>query len=81
MKITQITRSAIHIDCDEKSLTLMGEALQRVPGEPDFIIYSNTLQYWDPPFSNVRIDDETKRALLDEVTKILAERNIACRIE
>jgi hypothetical protein len=80
MTITRIARSGVQIEYEGKLVTVPGEMLQRVPGSPDFVIYSKMMKQWDSP-SSAEIDVDTKRLILEGVCELLAARNITCAIE
>lgn len=63
------TSSYILVDIDEKTVKIQGEML--VNG---FVAYADTIQYWQPPHDDERIDESTKQHIIDKVS---AQRNEA----
>ncbi len=62
--ILKISRGYIVDSYRGKKVTIEGEAY--LPGyeSPDFVVYSELIQNWDPPDNDVQIDDEMKNKLL-----------------
>jgi len=49
MDLTEISRGHLRIKKGVKSVTVYGEALLRGYGSPDFVVYQNSIEKWDPP--------------------------------
>lgn len=64
MKITG-TRSALIIDTEGKTLIIKGE----LTVAPAFYADSDTIGYWEPPYDDIKISDEEKLRIIDEVKK------------
>lgn len=43
----RLTRSTLHLEVGGRAVTLQGEALLPGKGNPEFIVYANTLERWD----------------------------------
>ena len=81
MTITEITRGHIRLKVGDKSATLYGEALLPGYGSPDFVIYSNSMESWDPPNHDELISQSEKAELLSVVESELSERGYKVEIE
>ncbi len=80
--ITNITRGQIFVEFGGRHVTIEGEALlPGPPGSHSYVVYSNSIKYWDPPFEGELIDDETREHILRLVREEMLKRNMAIRIE
>lgn len=52
---------------NNKVVTIMGEALLPDKDLPEYVVYSNLIQNWDPPHDNESIDHHLK----DQIIAIL----------
>ena len=80
-KIIEMTPSHIRLRFEDKSVTIEGEAYARGYGNPDFVVYKNSIQRWDPPFDGVLIDEDTKDKILAELTAEMSKEKITIEIE
>jgi hypothetical protein len=79
--ITEITRSHIRVQVGDKALTIEGEGFARGYGSPDFVIYRNSIQRWDPPFDDMLIDEQTKDKMLCELKEEMSVKGMTIEIE
>lgn len=43
----RLTRSTLHTEVDGRPVTVQGEALLPGHGSPEFVVYANSIQFWD----------------------------------
>ncbi len=79
--ITEITRSHVRLQIRDKSVTVQGEGYARGYGSPDFILYQNSIQRWDPPHESQKIDERTKDEILAQIKLEMEGRGMAIEIE
>ncbi|MBU1168228.1 MAG: hypothetical protein KKD44_01550 [Proteobacteria bacterium] len=79
--IKNITRGHIEFEYEGKSITIYGEALLPGYGSPDFVIYSNMLNTWDPPYEKDNIDKEEKSKILSSVVTEMKKKGMTVEIE
>lgn len=79
--IIEITRSHIKMKFGEKTVTIEGEAYLRGHGSPDFVAYSNSIDYWDPPHDNERVDDQEKSMILENLKIEMDKKKMTLEIE
>ncbi|MDP9033560.1 MAG: Imm74 family immunity protein [Myxococcota bacterium] len=79
--IKNITRGYVDIEIDGKLARIGGEAYHRGYGSPDFVLYANSLERWEPPHNTVRLDDAARDAILNRAAKEMRERGMTVEIE
>lgn len=79
--ILEISRGYIVYRYREKTVTIEGEAYLPGYGSPDFVVYSELIQNWDPLDDQVRIDDDTKKEILLDLEKEMKGREMTVEIE
>jgi hypothetical protein len=80
--IISVTRAQIVFGFDGKIGVVEGEAYLRGHGTPDFIVYANTLQKWNPPHEAELLDDDMRRRTLDAlVAAMSSERKMTVEVE
>jgi Immunity protein 74 len=54
--------------------TFFGEMMAvSLPGSPDFILYPNEFERWDPPFDNAVVDEATRDVMFNQVVSEFAK--------
>ena len=71
LRIVDSKPYCITIAVGPKTMRVGCEAFQRGSGSPDFVIYKNTIENWDPPFDIEVIDDAMRHRIVDELTKVM----------
>jgi hypothetical protein len=71
MKITG-TRSTLIVETEGKILIIKGE-LTVIPA---FYADSDSIEYWEPPFDNIKISEEEKLRIIEEVKKYNENREV-----
>jgi hypothetical protein len=79
--ITEITRGHIRLQFGNRVVTVQGEGYARGYGAPDFVVYKNSIQRWDPPYDNTLLDEDTKDQILAVVTAEMAKKGMTIEIE
>lgn len=64
MKITG-TRNTLIIETEGKKLIIKGE----LTVTPAFYADSDSIEYWEPPYDNIKISEEDKLRIIEEVKK------------
>jgi Immunity protein 74 len=62
-------------------VTVEGEGYARGYGSPDFVIYKNSIQRWDPPFDEVPIDECTKDRIIADLATEMAAKGMTIEVE
>jgi len=78
--ILELTRSHVKLRIGDRTVTIEGEAYMPGYGSPDFVVYMNTLQRWDPPDGESIREDERTR-ILEVMRRGFAERNLSYEVE
>lgn len=81
IEIINSTPSKITIRSGEKTATIAGEALTRMPGQPDFIVYANSLRSWHAGAESTEISPSERTQLIEEVVKQLLDRGWKIEVE
>jgi hypothetical protein len=79
--VTEITRSHVRLQLADKTITIEGEGFARGYGSPDYVVYENSIQRWDPPFEGLLIDDKTKAEILVELKTEMSRRGMVIEVE
>jgi len=79
--IIKISRGYILYSFRGKMVTIEGEAYLPGYGSPDFVVYSELIKNWDPPDDQVRIDEATKKELLEHLEEEMKSRGMTIEIE
>lgn len=78
--IIEITRGHIRLQIDNKVVTVRGEALLSGNDLPAYVVYSDSIQNWDPPHENVIIDHHLKNKIIEILKTEIANKNIKWRL-
>lgn len=81
IEIVHSTPSKLLIRCGSKTATISGEALVRLPGQPDFIIYANSLKAWQHNINSVKILSKERDEVIKEVVRQLEIRGWRIEVE
>ena len=81
MELIETTRGHLRVRDGERTATIYGEAFLRGHGSPDFLVYSNSLDKWDPPNDVEKIPDETKKKILQFLREEFMRKNMTLEIE
>jgi hypothetical protein len=81
IEIIHTTPSKITIRSGKKTATIFGEALTRTPGQPDFIIYANSLKIWSSEKGSIEILQEEHDTIITKVVSELRSRGWAIDVE
>ena len=76
--IVEMTRGHIRAQYDGRSITVEGEVLL---GHPNFVIYADSINAWDPPYAEEEFTAEDKESVLRRLKKDLDERGLTYEIE
>jgi hypothetical protein len=80
--ITEITRGHMRLRFGDRTVRINGEMLVPArPGDPDFVVYRNSIQSWDPPFDKETIQDETRAKILQQLQLEWEKRGGVLEIE
>jgi hypothetical protein len=79
--ITEITRAHIRLTLGEKTVTVEGEGFAPGYGSPDFVVYKNSIERWDPPFDVEVIDDIAREQILLEIKQEMSKKGMTIEIE
>jgi len=79
--IIEVTPSHVRLQFGDKTVTVEGEGYARGYGSPDFVVYKNSIQEWDPPYKGEKIDDYTRDYILTQLKAGMEERGIVIEIE
>jgi hypothetical protein len=79
--ILDITRGHIRVSLAGKTASVGGEGYARGHGNPDFVIYRNTILAWDPPNQSEWIDEATKDLILADIIAGLVDRGMTVEVE
>jgi len=78
--ITKVSRGFIELRVGSKSLTILGEGLLQMKGQPDYVIYEDSIESWDGP-EKEPIDAGTRQVILDDLVKEMREQGMKVEIE
>jgi len=78
--ITKISRGFVEMRVGDRSVTIFGEGLLPMAGQPDYVIYKNSIEYWDGPEKDP-IDAATRQSILDDLVKEMRERGMKVAVE
>jgi hypothetical protein len=71
MPVISTTRGSITVQVGERTARVFGEMWAQTLGEPDYMIWTDELKAWEPPFDKLPLSEEDKRAILAEVVEYL----------
>ena len=74
----KLSRSRLQIVVDGRPVTVPGEMLVPMEGQPDFVVFSGMLKAWD---DGTPISAEEKRRILEEVLGDAAVRGLRIAID
>lgn len=60
----RLTRSKVHLDVDGRGVTIDGEMLVPMEGQPDFVVFSGMMKNWD---DGDPISADDKQRILDQI--------------
>lgn len=81
MKLVDIARGHITIEYGRKTVTIYGEALLRGHGSPDFVVYADSIKWWDAPDDHEQIGDEVKNIILVFLRLTFLEKGMTLEID
>lgn len=86
MKIVEITRGHITIEIDGKTLNIYGEGFVKELSSNDtnyvdFVIYTNTLSSWNPPWESLPLDNDIKLSVVEFVKEEFIRRKLKLAVE
>lgn len=85
MRLIELHRGHIRIETQGRTATIDGEGfLQNVTSLPDYVdyvLYANTLVYWDQPWAAEPLPPTVKAAILDFLRQYFAQRGQRLAIE
>ena len=81
MKLAEISRGHVRVKNGPKSVTVYGEALVRGYGSPDFILFQNSVQKWDPPNDAEQLTPAEKEQLIQFIKNEFSRRNFLLEVE
>ncbi len=76
-----MTPSRIIAEYDGKPVTILVEALLPGYGSPNFVIFSNSIARWDPPWEHVEFTDDDKQRVMNGLREDLSEKKITFEFE
>lgn len=79
--IISMTPNKIIVQVNSRTATIQGEALVPGTGVSDYVVYADTLVFWDAPYQSEKISPAQKSAIIDGVKADLAMRNTRFGIE
>lgn len=79
--ITEMTRGHIRLKLGDKTVTIQGEMYLPGYGSPNFVAYSNSIQWWDPPFESEAIDERIKGEILTALKHEMAMKGLTIEVE
>jgi hypothetical protein len=79
--ITEITRGHVRMQFGNRTVTVEGEGYARGYGSPDFVVYKDSIQRWDPPDENTIIDEHTKDQILALLIEEMAKEGMKIEVE
>lgn len=79
--VTYSTPSKILIRSGRKTATIYGEALAKLPGQPDFIIFLNSLKHWCEGENILEISLVERNKIVCEVVDQLSKRGWKIEVE
>jgi len=78
--ITRISRSFIEAQVGHKAVTILGEGLLRMEGQPDYVVYESSIKYWDGP-EKEPIDAAAREVILADVVAEMQRRGMVVAVE
>ena len=78
--ITKISRGSIEVQVGDRTVTILGEGLLRTKGLPDFVLYQDSIEYWEGP-EKEPIDPVTRKAILAAVLEEMQQRGMRVAVE
>lgn len=78
--VEEVTPGHILIRIGPNRIKIYGEALTRISGQPDYIVYRNSIAEWLPPQGG-HLSDSEKRLVESVVADWAARKQIAIEIE
>ena len=81
MELLEIARGHIRVKDGPRSVTAYGEAFLRGHGSPDFVLYQNSIEKWDPPNQNDGLTHAEKDQVIQFIKDEFSRRKISLEIE
>ena len=78
--ITKMSPGYLRVQMGERTVTIEGEGLVRMEGQPDYVIYKDSIRQWDSPHVEP-IDEVTKQQILHDVVLELEEQGVKVAVE
>jgi len=79
--IISMARGNIELEFEGKLIVIECEAYLPGYGSPDFVIYSNSIQNWEPPHESEQITDEERKRILEALQLELKQKDVSFEIE
>jgi len=79
--IVELTRAHIRMRVDDKTVTIEGEGYLPGHGPPDFDVYADSIQHWDPPNADTKIDEATREKILRLLHEEMAKKHLTINIQ
>jgi len=79
--IIEWTRGHILLEMDDKLVMVYGEGLLVEPGDVCYIVYTNSIKKYEPPYEYEMIKDNDKIRILDIIKNYAIEKNMAIDFE
>lgn len=81
LMIKSMTPGKIIVEVGYRTATIQGEALVPGIGTSDYVVYVDTLVFWDSPYQDERISSSQKNEIINGVKADLATRNTRFEID
>ena len=78
--ITKMSQGYVRVQVGERAVTIEGEGLVHMEGQPDYVIYKDSIRQWDPPDSKP-IDETMKQQILCGVVSELEQQGVKVAVE
>jgi hypothetical protein len=79
--IVEFARGHIRAAIDGKTVTIDGELLVATPGLPDYVIYKDSIERWDPPNDGEVIDQATRDRIVEMVRAEMLKEGLTIDVE
>lgn len=80
MELTEIARGHLRVASGCENVTVYGEAFLRGYRSPDFVLYQNSIEKWDPP-NDRDVTSAEKERLIDFIKDEFSRRKMVLEIE
>jgi hypothetical protein len=80
--IIESTPGHVRAKFGDRTVKIGCEVFARGYGSPDFVLYKNSINQWDPPHDAEPIDESAKDAIIQEIKSVMeTEMNSTVEIE